>query len=331
MNRNKRSIAVDLKLDEGREIALDIIADADILIENFRPGVMDRLGLGYEDARAVNENIIYVDASGFGSDGPYKDRPGQDLLIQGMSGIASYTGRRDDPPTPAGTAVVDEHSATLIAFNTMIALFHRERTGKGQKVEANLMNAAIDMQCQEITAILNMDEKFERSESGIAAAWLGAPYGIYETEDDYVAIAMSPLEPLAEIFDRDDLTTYETTRETYRNRDELKRKIEAETRTWETESLLNALLEKDIWAARVNDFHEMAADPQVQHNEMIVEMDHPDGGTFETTGIPVTMSETPGSIRSRPPTAGEHTDEILENLGYDMEKRTTLHDAGVVE
>jgi len=330
MNRNKRSVAVDLKADEGRQVALDIIAEADVLMENFRPGVMEKLGLGYEDVREVNESIVYVDASGFGSSGPYEDRPGQDLLLQALSGMMSYTGTKSEPPVPAGTAVVDEHSATLIAFNTMIALFHRERTGEGQKVEANLMNAAIDMQCQEITAMLNMDETFERSEEGIAAAWLGAPYGVYETADGHIAIAMTPMETLADVFDRDDLAEYTTTRETYEHRDELKRRVESETRKWDSDALLEALLEEDVWAANVNDFHDMATDPQVEHNEILVEIDHPEGDTFTTTGIPVDMSETPGTIRSRPPRAGEHTDEVLEELNYEADRRAQLESKGVI-
>jgi len=330
MNRNKRSITVDLKSEEGQAVARDIVAEADALLENFRPGVMEKFGLGYDDVREFNPDIVYVSGSGFGADGPYKDRPGQDLLLQAMSGLANYTGRKDDPPTPTGTAIVDEHSATLIALNTMFALFHRERTGEGQKVETNLFNAAIDIQCQEITAALSMEREFERSEEGIAQAWLGGPYGIYETADGHVAIAMTPMDHLAETLDLPSVGEYTTSEETYEHRDEIKRRVESYTREQPTDELLDTLLGADVWAAPVQDFHDVAEDPQVQHNEMVVEVEHPNGGSFKTTGIPVSMSKTPGEIRSRPPRPGEHTDEILEEVGFDAERIDELSSESVV-
>ncbi|WP_254278773.1 CaiB/BaiF CoA transferase family protein [Haloarcula marina] len=330
MNRNKRSVTLDLKSDEGRELALDIASDADVVVENFRPGVMEKFGIGYDDVTEVNPDVVYVSASGFGRDGPYAERPGQDLLLQSMSGLANYTGRKDDPPTPAGTAVVDEHAAMLIALHTMFALFHKERTGEGQRVEVNLLNAAIDFQCQEITAALNMDTEFERSEEGVAQAWLGGPYGIYETADGYVAIAMAPMAALAETLDLPALADYETAAETYEHRDEIKRTLEAYTREQESDELLATLLDADVWAAEVNDFADLAADPQVEHNEILVELDHPTDGTFETVGHPVEMSETPAETRSPPPLPGQHTGEVLAELGYDADERTRLADEGIV-
>lgn len=330
MNRNKRSITLDLKSDEGRAVAGDIVREADVLVENFRPGVMDKFGLSYEDASSVNPDLVYVSASGFGRDGPYEERPGQDLLLQSMGGLARYTGRKDDPPTPVGTAVVDEHAAMLIALHTMFALFHRERTGEGQRVDVNLLNAALDFQCQEITAALNMDVEFERSEEGIAQAWLGAPYGIYETTDGHVAIAMAPMETIAATLDLPELAQYDSAEATYEHRDEIKRTLEAYTREQPTDELLETLLAADVWAAEVNDFHDVAADPQVEHNEMLIELDHPNDGTFTTTGMPVEMSETPGVVRSPPPQPGEHTDEILAEIGYDTAERDRLAERGVV-
>lgn len=329
MNRNKRSVTLDLKRDRGRRAALDIVADADVLVENFRPGVMDRLGLAYEDVTEVNPEIVYVSGSGFGSDGPYVDRPGQDLLIQALSGLASQTGRRDDPPTPAGSAVVDEHSAMLIAFSVLVALYHRERTGEGQRAEVNLLNSAIDMQCQEITAALSMGMEARRSEAGIAAPFNNAPYGIYETADGYIAIAMAPMDVLADAIGLDGVDEYDSPAEVFDHRDEIKRTLEAFTRDRPTDELLDRLLGADVWAAEVKDFHEMAADPQVAHNEMIRELEHPEYGTFTTTGIPVTLSETPGEITSPPPAAGEHSLEILEEAGYDDEELDRLLAEGV--
>lgn len=331
MNRNKRSVTLDLKADEGRSVALDIAADVDVVVENFRPGVMDSLGLGYDDVQEMNPEIVYVSASGFGSSGPYDDRPGQDLLLQSMTGIAAGTGKKDDRPTPAGTPIVDEHSASLIALHTVAAMYHKRRTGEGQKIETNLMNAAIDMQCQEITATQNLDEDFDRSEEGVAYTYLGEPYGIYETADDYIAIAMTPIEKIADVLEIKGLRRYESDQEVFEHRDEIKRTIEEYTRSKPTNIVLETLLDADVWAAPVKDRSDLAPDPQVEHNEMIIEVEHPEGGTFETTGPPVTYSETPPLIRQRPPRAGEHTEEVLEELGHSKSEIRTLAENGVTE
>ncbi|WP_436926148.1 CaiB/BaiF CoA transferase family protein [Halosimplex amylolyticum] len=329
MNRNKRSVELDLKSDEGQEVALDIVAEADALVENFRPGVMDKFGLGYDDVREVNPEIVYVSASGFGPDGPYAGRPGQDLLLQAMSGLAQNTGRKDDPPTPVGTAIVDEHAASQIAFNTMVALFHKERTGEGQRVDTNLLNASIDFQCQEITASLNLDVDFERSEEGIAQAFLGGPYGIYETADGYVAIAMTPMEALVDLFEDERFTEFDTPKDQFDRRDEIKRLLESYTREYATDDLLDLLLDADVWAAPVNDFDALAEDPQVDHNDMLVDIEHPGGGEFTTVGVPADLSETPGRVETPPPSPGEHTEEVLTEFGYDDERIQSLRDAGV--
>jgi crotonobetainyl-CoA:carnitine CoA-transferase CaiB-like acyl-CoA transferase len=332
MNRNKRSIALDLKSEEGSEVAEEIVADADVLVENFKPGVIDRLGFGYEDVQAYNEDIIYVSASGFGADGPYADRPGQDVLIQALSGIAATTGKRDEEPVTAGITVADALSAKAIALHTAIALFHRERTGEGQKIETNLLNAAIDVQSQEITAAVNLDVEWTRSEAGVATVAREAPYGIYETSDGYVAISMTPLEHLKEVIDLDELPPRETPQQQYEHRDEIHRAVQSATRAYATDDLLDLLLENDVWASEVKDLPDAARNPQVQHNEMMVEIDdHPTVDTYETTGIPVSMSETPGTIRSPPPRPGEHSEEILAELGYDDGTIDDLFDDHVVE
>src|SRR6266542_5103407 len=150
MNRNKQSLTLNLKDPRAREIVLKLAETSDLVVENFRPGVMDRLGVGVEALRAVNPSIVYVTGTGFGPDGPYVDRPGQDLLIQSMSGLAAYGGRRDDPPTPSGSSLVDASTALLLAFSAMVGLFHRERTGEGQRIDVSLYNTAIALQCQEL-------------------------------------------------------------------------------------------------------------------------------------------------------------------------------------
>jgi crotonobetainyl-CoA:carnitine CoA-transferase CaiB-like acyl-CoA transferase len=170
MNRNKRSLTLNLKHPRAREVVLRLAGTCDLVTENFRPGVMDRLGMGYEDLRAVNPSLVYVAGTGFGPDGPYADRPGQDLLVQSISGLAAYGGRRDDPPTPAGSSIVDASTALLLAFSSMVGLFHRERTGQGQRIDVSLLDTAVALQCQELTAYLNSQRRFERSQAGIGGA-----------------------------------------------------------------------------------------------------------------------------------------------------------------
>ncbi|MFB6138532.1 MAG: CaiB/BaiF CoA transferase family protein [Halobacteriaceae archaeon] len=318
-NRSKRSLNLDLKDDDGHQVAMDLVAAADVVVENFRPGVMDRLGLSYDDVREVNEDVVYVSASGFGEDGPEADRPGQDLLMQSLTGIPTAVGHRDHPPLPVPFPIVDGHSAMQIVSYTLAALFHRERTGEGQRVTVNLLDSAMDSQCQAFTVELNMDREFERSDEGIGQKYLGAPYGLYETADGYVAIAMTPMDALAETLEMPELAEYEGV-ETYEHRDEIKRTIEAHTRERTSEDLLADLVEADIWAAAVNDFEAAAEHPQVEHNDILVDVEHPDGeGTFTTTGTPAGLSETRADRYGKPPRVGEHAEEVLRELGYDDE------------
>ena len=328
MNRNKRSITLDLKSDEGRQIAEDIIDEADALVENFRPGVMEKFGLGYEDVKQINNSIVYVSASGFGSDGPYADRPGQDILAQAMSGLVQNTGRKQDPPTPAGSFICDAHSANTIALHTVVALYHQQLTGEGQKIETNLLNAGIDFQTQEITSAINMDAEAERSESGIGHVYSGAPYGVYETEDGYVALSFTNLPSIATELGVDPLCDYADSREVYENRDEIKHQLENKTQNTSTEDLMDRLLNVGAWVAEVNDYTEAANHPQVRHNDMIIELEYPGIGTFETTGVPVSMSNASLEFTD-PPTPGEQTDKILDELGYDEDEVQALEENGI--
>jgi len=330
MNRNKRSLPIDLKSDEGREVALDVIAEADVLMQNFRPGVMERLGLSYEDVQQVNDDIIYVSASGYGSTGPYSDRPGQDLLYQAMTGLTSYTGRSDDPPTPAGTVVIDEHSATSIALNVMFALFHRDRTGQGQKLDASLLNSAVDLQCQEATIALNMDVDVERGRKTHGHPTLWPPYGVYEATDGYIAIGMADLHHVADTLDVDGLEQYDSEREQFEHRDEIHDAIEAATSEMSAERVVEDLVDVDVQAVEMSGIEDLPDNPQIQHNEMLMEVEHPNGGTYTTTGSPVELSETPMEVRQRPPRRGEHSVAVLQEIGYEDSEIDRLVDGGIV-
>jgi crotonobetainyl-CoA:carnitine CoA-transferase CaiB-like acyl-CoA transferase len=331
MNRNKRSVALNLKDERARDVCRRLAERSDLVIENFRPGVMDRLGLGYDDLKKINPSIVYVSGSGFGPDGPYADRPGQDLLVQAMSGLAAYGGRRADPPTPAGSSIVDASTALLLAFSAMVALFHRERTGEGQRVDVSLFDTAIALQCQELAAFMNLDRRFDRSEAGIGGAWLSAPFGIYRTKDGWVALAMASLAVIGELLDLPDVAKYDDERAAYDHRDEVKELVQRRLVERPTEEWLEILATRDVWCAPVQTFDDVVDDPQVEHNGLLTTVPHPsDGRDVRVVGVPMRFSATPGTIRSGPPAVGQHTDEVLRELGFDDGERRAMRDGGVV-
>jgi crotonobetainyl-CoA:carnitine CoA-transferase CaiB-like acyl-CoA transferase len=330
MNRNKKSLALNLKDERAREAVKRLAEDADLVVENFRPGVMDRLGLGYDDLTAINPSIVYVTGSGFGPDGPYVDRPGQDLLIQSMSGLAAYGGRRDDPPTPAGSSIVDASTALLLAFSAMVGLFHRERTGQGQRIDVSLFNTAIALQCQELAAFMNLPDRFERSQAGIGGAWLSAPFGIYRTADGSIAIAMASLALLAELLDVPELAAYDDEDRAYHERDAVYQLIATRLVDRPSAEWLALLLARDVWCAPVNRFDDLVDDPQVRHNEVFTSVERPNGEPMRVVGMPVRFSATPGTVRSGPPAVGQHTDEVLAAAGFSDDEIAAMHEDGVV-
>lgn len=197
-NRNKRSLAIDLKAPEARELIFRLVEKADIVVENFRPGVMEKLGFGYGQLRERNPGVIYCSATGWGPDGPYVTRPGQDLLVQGVSGAAMASGKKSDGPVAIGTALSDQLGAMHIVYSVLAALFYRTRTGKGQKIDINLLQSVLAFEMQDFFTVQNLGRGFERPESGIAHPGNGAPFGIYETADGWISIAMNPWERIVE-------------------------------------------------------------------------------------------------------------------------------------
>jgi crotonobetainyl-CoA:carnitine CoA-transferase CaiB-like acyl-CoA transferase len=330
MNRNKRSVALNLKDPRAREIVLRLAGDADLVVENFRPGVMARLGLGYDDVAKVNPAIVYVSGSGFGQTGPYVDRPGQDLLIQAMSGLAAYGGRAGDLPTPSGSSIVDASTALLLAFSSMVGLVHRLRTGEGQHIDVSLFDTAVALQCQEIAAYLNMERRFERSDAGIAGAWLAAPFGIYRTADGHLALAMGSLPLLGELLEEPRLTEYDDPRRAYDDRDEVYGIVQERLTARTTRAWVDLLATRDVWCAPVQSFDRLVEDPQIAHNNLLTTVEHPNGGDLRVVGVPMRFSRTPGSVRSGPPGVGQHTDDVLAEVGYSDEEIETFHADGVV-
>lgn len=313
MNRNKRSLALDLKDRTAREALLELAKTCDVVVENFRPGVMDRLGLGYDDFREVKPDIIYCSGSGWGREGVFADqnRPGQDLLIQAMSGLAAATGRRDDPPTPAGTAVVDHAAAMNLAVGILAAVVARNTHGIGQRVDVDLYSSAISLQCQEISAQLNQKRGYERSTEGIGQAWLDAPFGLYEVADGWIAIAMAPLPLIADLLQLPPLADLDP----WHDRDEAKAMLGTVVRGWTADELVEHLLAAGVWSARVRTTAEAVAELAAQGSDLLFESVDDAGRTLTLVGCPISLSRTPWQARLAPPRVGQHTQEILDGVG----------------
>ncbi|MBI1726548.1 MAG: CoA transferase [Candidatus Rokubacteria bacterium] len=328
-HRNQRSLTLDLKHPEGQEIARRLVERADVLVQNFRPGVMTRLGLDWEQARAINPRLIYVSASGYGEKSPYRDRPGQDLLMQAISGLASISGRAGQPPTAVGTAAIDQHGASLLAVGVLAALLERARTGQGLHVEVSMLRAALDLQIEIATYVLN-GARLEKSATPLASTFHPPPYGLYETSDGYLALSMSPLAALRDALDLPALEPYTTVRWPFESREEVARLIEPVIRTRSTAEWLEHLLPRGIWAAPVLTLPETFADPAVQAAEPVEEIDHPVAGRVRLLRFPLELSSGRATIRRPPPMPGEHTEEILRQCGYADDAIRRLRDASVV-
>lgn len=293
-NRNKRSIALNLKSPRVHQIIMDMARTADVVVQNFRPGVLDRLGYGYEDFRAVNDRIIYCSGSGYGESGPYVSRPGQDMLLQGLTGVASATGRADQPPVPLGAGLADQIGSMNMVYAILSALLWRAKSGKGQKIEISLLGGLMQHLSQEYLSVLNLDRDFVRPDSGIGHPGAEAPFGIYATRDGrHVSIAMSPFGHLMRTLGADHLLHYDSRDQLFAKRDEIWEEVNKVTRTFDCDDLLDLLLAADVWTAEVKDFRTASQDPQVRHMEIIQSYQHPRAGEIRAIGPVVRMSETP--------------------------------------
>ncbi|TCR63136.1 CaiB/BaiF CoA-transferase family protein [Bosea sp. BK604] len=315
-NRNKRSIAVDLKAPEAKDVLYRLAETADVVVQNFRPGVLAKLGFGYEDFRRVNPRIIYCSGSGYGQDGPYVDRPGQDMLIQGLTGLAAATGRGDGPPVPVGAGFADQIGAMNMVYGILGSLYWRERSGKGQEIQVDLMSGLLAHQGQEMLAALNFGRDFVRPKSGIGHPGMDAPFGVYPTSDGWVTIAMSPFARLVGVLGDDSLLAYDDPKLLFDKRDEIWERIAALTRTWTTQELLEAMLAVDIWCGQVQTHSQVKDDPQVRHMGTLQSYEHPRAGTVQVVGPAVRFSETPAGIERPAPLVGEHSVEILREAGF---------------
>ncbi|MFI5408634.1 CaiB/BaiF CoA transferase family protein [Kaistia sp. UC242_56] len=315
-NRNKRSLALDLKAPEAKEILYRIAETADVVVQNFRPGVLERLGFGYADFAKVNPRIIYCSGSGYGDSGPYLARPGQDMLIQGLTGIMAATGRGDGPPVPVGSGFSDQIGAMNMVYGILSALYWRERSGEGQEIKVDLLSAMLAHQGQEMLMAMNFQQDFVRPNSGIGHPGMDAPFGVYPTFDGWVTVAMSPFKRFVGVLGDDSLLVYDNPKDLFDKRDEIWEKLAALTKGWTTAELMQALLAVDIWCGEVKTHLQAEQDPQVKHIGAITSYEHPTAGTVKVVAPAVKMSKTPSEIDRPAPRIGEHSREILGEFGF---------------
>jgi crotonobetainyl-CoA:carnitine CoA-transferase CaiB-like acyl-CoA transferase len=314
-NRNQRGIQLDLRQERAKEIVHRMVREADVVVENYRPGVMDKLGFGHEALKAINPRLVYCSCSGYGASGPNLKRPGQDLLLQAMSGMAMLSGDGDSPPTPFGSAIVDQHAAVLAAYGIVAALFERERTGRGRRVESNLLNAAMDLQIEPFTYYLNKGPLWRRTSPPMGSRFHPAPYGVYRTADGWIAISLTTPAKLAAALDSPEMAELDRPRAGIDDRDAVNALVHRLLRGRTTASVMSAFDQHDVWYAPVNDYEQVDADPQVHHNGIVQEIDHPDAGRIRLIAHPVRYDGVAPPVRRLPPRLGQHTREVLAELG----------------
>ncbi|QKW10368.1 CoA transferase [Streptomyces sp. NA04227] len=330
LNRNKRSLAIDLKTAEGKALLLRLVASADVFLQNYRPGVAERLGVDHTTLAAINPALVYVSMSGYGEDGPDRNLPGQDLLLQAKSGAMLSAGRHGQPPMPAGQYLVDAVTASTAFEGVLAALLHRERTGEGQLVQVNMLDAITTLQMQELSVYTAGGVPQQRSAEPHAHVYIRAPYGTFETADGYLALAMPDLPTLGKVIGEESFLEMDSEVHGWTHRDEVHRATAERLRTRTTSEWLAALAEAGLWAGPVYDYEALVNDPQIRHNGTFVEYEHPTEGRVTTPGFPYRFSRTPARIDRGAPLIGEHTSEVLAEAGLTPEEIRSLLRTGVV-
>ena len=333
LHRNKRCITLDLKAPEGIEILKRLVAEADVLVENFRPDVKDRLGIGYEAMRQVNPRLVYASISGFGEDGPYRMRPGFDQIAQGMGGLMSVTGLPGQGPVRVGIPIADLTGGLFAAQGIMIALLEREVSGEGQWVQSSLLGAQIAM--MDFQAARWLMEKDVPQQAGNNHP-TSIPTGVFATSDGHINIATSGgviYERMCRALGLDELIThpdFATAKARSQNRDDMNARIEAVTRTNSSAYWVERLNFAEVPCGPIYNMDEVFADPQVQHLGMAQAVDHPKLGRIELVGQAIKLSRTPAKLETATGELGQDTDAVLAELGYDAERTAQLRAKGVV-
>ncbi len=317
INRNKESLALDLKSPADLEALRALIVKADVLIQNFRPGVVERLGLGYDDVAKINPTLVYASITGYGSEGPWVTRPGQDLLAQARSGLMWLNGDEDHGPVPFGLAVGDMLAGAAAAQGILAGLVHRGLKGRGTHVETSLLEALVDVQFEVLTTYLNDGNRPpRRSTVNSAHAYLSAPYGVYRTADGYLAIAMTPIGKLADVLGLRALDAYrDAPASWFTQRDVIKAVLAEFLAQGSTDYWLSQLDPADIWCAKVLQWPELLAGEGFKVLDMLQTVQRDDGVAIATTRSPIRVDGRRPPVSRAAPKLGEHSAALRQEFG----------------
>ena len=334
VNRNKKSLTLNLKAEKGKTVLARLIERADVVVENFRPGTMEKLGFGYDRIHEINSRMVYASVSGFGHTGPLQDRPGYDVVIQGEGGIMSLTGEPDGQPAKVGASIADITAGMLACHGILAALIARERTGKGQKVDIGMLDGQVALLTYQAGIYFSTGNPPKRLGNAHPSI---VPYETLGCADGFINLGVgndSLWVKFCDVIDRPDWAhdaKYETNANRVRNHDVLKEELEEILRAQPRSFWLDKLHEAGIPCGSINTLDQVLTHPQVLARDMVVEVDHPVAGKTQLTGAPVKLSDTPAGVYSPPPLLGEHTDEVLkEILNFSVDEIQALRDEGVV-
>ena len=334
INRNKKSLTLNLKAEKGKTILTRLIERSDVVVENFRPGTMEKLGFGYDRIHEINSRMVYASISGFGHTGPLQGRPGYDVVIQGEGGIMSLTGEPDGQPAKVGASIADITAGMLACHGVLAALIARERTGKGQKVDIGMLDGQVALLTYQAGIYFSTGNPPKRLGNAHPSI---VPYETLACADGFINLGVgndSLWVKFCDVIDRPDWVhdaRYETNANRVRNHDELKGELEEILRAQPRSFWLDKLNEAGIPCGSINTLDQVLTHPQVLARDMVVEVDHPVAGKTKLTGIPVKLSDTPAGVHSPPPLLGEHTDEVLQGvLNFSVDEIQALRDEGVV-
>lgn len=315
INRNKESMVLDLKSESDKQIIHDLIARADVVLHNFRPGVMERLGFDYAGVREINPTVIYGEISGYGKEGPWVKRPGQDLLLQSLTGMTWLSGDANNGPVAMGLSVVDMFAGSNLCSAVLACLYRRAMQGIGAHVHVSMLDSAVDIQFEAVTTYFR-DGKLlpQRSEVSNAHAYLAAPYGVYRTQDGFLALAMGSIPFLGKLLNCSSLEGFADGEQAFRERDTIKAILAEHLTTAPTWHWLAILEAADIWCADVLDWRRLTEHNAFKILNMLQQVTMGDGFRYETTRCPIRIDGERLTATKGSPKLGEHTAKILEEL-----------------